>query len=50
MSWMTERLIQSLSITSDVAIHAKRAAHLCKHDLVSQMVGEFPELQGLIGG
>ena len=27
-----------------------RAAHLCKHDLVSQMVGEFPELQGLMGG
>ena len=31
-------------------MHAKRAAHFCKHDLVSQMVGEFPELQGLIGG
>ena len=50
MSWMTERLIDSLSIPSDIATHAKRAAHFCKHDLVSQMVGEFPELQGLIGG
>ena len=29
---------------------ARRAAHLCKHDLVSQMVGEFPELQGVMGG
>ena len=29
--------------------HARRAAHLCKHDLVSQMVGEFPELQGIMG-
>jgi len=50
MSWMTERLIESLSISSDISIHAKRAAHFCKHDLVSQMVGEFPEMQGLIGG
>jgi glycyl-tRNA synthetase beta chain len=29
---------------------AERAAFLCKADLVTQMVGEFPELQGLIGG
>jgi glycyl-tRNA synthetase beta chain len=29
---------------------ATRAARLCKADLVTQMVGEFPELQGLIGG
>ena len=27
-----------------------RAAHLCKADLVTQMVGEFPELQGIMGG
>lgn len=26
-----------------------RAAHLCKFDLVSLMVGEFPELQGAMG-
>jgi len=29
---------------------AERAALLCKCDLVSQMVGEFPELQGIMGG
>jgi glycyl-tRNA synthetase beta chain len=29
---------------------AERAARLCKADLVTQMVGEFPELQGVIGG
>jgi glycyl-tRNA synthetase beta chain len=29
---------------------AERAAHLAKADLVSEMVGEFPELQGLMGG
>ena len=28
---------------------AARAAHLCKADLVTEMVGEFPELQGLMG-
>ncbi|MFW2851688.1 glycine--tRNA ligase subunit beta [Sphingomonas sp. TX0543] len=29
---------------------ARRAAELCKADLVTGMVGEFPELQGLMGG
>ncbi|HEV2955772.1 MAG TPA: glycine--tRNA ligase subunit beta [Xanthobacteraceae bacterium] len=29
---------------------AKRAARLCKADLVTEMVGEFPELQGVMGG
>ena len=29
---------------------ASRAAFLCKADLVTQMVYEFPELQGVIGG
>jgi glycyl-tRNA synthetase beta chain len=28
---------------------AKRAARLCKADLLTDMVGEFPELQGLMG-
>lgn len=27
----------------------ERAAYLCKADLVSEMVGEFPELQGVMG-
>ncbi|MDR6509508.1 glycyl-tRNA synthetase beta chain [Novosphingobium capsulatum] len=29
---------------------ARQAAQLCKADLVTDMVGEFPELQGLMGG
>ena len=29
---------------------ARQAARLCKADLVTEMVGEFPELQGLMGG
>lgn len=28
----------------------QRASDLCKADLVTQMVGEFPELQGVMGG
>ncbi|MDX3908774.1 MAG: glycine--tRNA ligase subunit beta [Sphingobium sp.] len=29
---------------------ARQAAELCKADLVTEMVGEFPELQGIMGG
>jgi len=32
-----------------LAAHADRAAHLAKADLVTDMVGEFPELQGTMG-
>jgi glycyl-tRNA synthetase beta chain len=35
-------------LRTDVA-KAERAAHLCKADLVTDMVGEFPELQGVMG-
>ncbi|MEQ1552241.1 glycine--tRNA ligase subunit beta, partial [Sphingorhabdus sp.] len=34
----------------DLADDAERAARLCKADLVTGMVGEFPELQGIMGG
>ncbi len=33
-----------------LANQAERAARLCKADLVTGMVGEFPELQGIMGG
>jgi len=46
---LTDTLLQALELPMGTAEAAKRAAHLCKHDLVSQMVGEFPELQGLMG-
>jgi glycyl-tRNA synthetase beta chain len=35
-------------VGADVA-KARRAARLCKADLLSEVVGEFPELQGLMG-
>jgi glycyl-tRNA synthetase beta chain len=34
----------------DLATQAETAARLCKADLVTGMVGEFPELQGIMGG
>ena len=35
---------------TDAAEHAQRAALLSKTDLATDMVGEFPELQGIMGG
>jgi glycyl-tRNA synthetase beta chain len=40
---------QELTV-SQLADMAERAARLCKADLVTGMVGEFPELQGIMGG
>ena len=37
------------ALKADVAA-AERAAWLCKADLLTGMVGEFPELQGVMGG
>ena len=46
VSFLSEKII-SPNINIE---NLKRAAYFCKHDLVSQMVGEFPELEGIIGG
>ncbi len=45
-----ERLAAELAplVGADVK-KAKRAARLCKADLLTEMVGEFPELQGTMG-
>ena len=45
-----ERLAAELAplVGADVE-KAKRAARLCKADLLTEVVGEFPELQGLMG-
>ena len=50
LEWLAQLLASELKLAEETGAHAIRAAHLCKHDLVSQMVGEFPELQGLMGG
>ena len=38
-----------LGCKRDVLKKVKRAAVLCKADLVTEMVGEFPSLQGIVG-
>ena len=38
------------ALGEDMAAQAELAARLSKADLVTEMVGEFPELQGLMGG
>ena len=44
-SWVCEQL----AVSETEAKQIQRAAQLCKADLVTQMVGEFPELQGIMG-
>ncbi len=46
---LSARIAGALGLPADVTAHVARAAHLCKFDLVSLMVGEFPELQGDMG-
>ena len=43
------RLGKQLDLSAEQTEQVARAALLCKADLVTQMVGEFPELQGYIG-
>lgn len=45
-----ERLVSEIAplVGADVE-KAKRSARLCKTDLLTEVVGEFPELQGLMG-
>ncbi|MBF0107703.1 MAG: glycine--tRNA ligase subunit beta [Magnetococcales bacterium] len=48
-----ERLAERLVALADGRVdpeHVRLAAGLCKCDLVSGMVGQFPELQGIMGG
>lgn len=42
-------IASQLDLNETERLHLHRAAHLCKADLVTQMVGEFPELQGIMG-
>jgi glycyl-tRNA synthetase beta chain len=47
---LAEWLVNEGIVRGCSAADARRAALLCKADLVTGMVGEFPELQGVIGG
>jgi glycyl-tRNA synthetase beta chain len=43
------RIAGQLQVATSTGQEIQRAALLCKADLVTQMVGEFPELQGVMG-
>ncbi|MBD2363835.1 glycine--tRNA ligase subunit beta [Anabaena minutissima FACHB-250] len=43
------RISSQLQLTASASQQTERAALLCKADLVTQMVYEFPELQGIMG-
>jgi glycyl-tRNA synthetase beta chain len=54
---MAERVERIVALAGDIAslvgadvAKTREAARLAKADLASQMVGEFPELQGIMGG
>lgn len=46
---MTNKLTEMLSFSEEDKAYADRAAEICKFDLVTNMVDEFPELQGIMG-
>lgn len=46
---IAEGLSSALQISPENADSVSRAAEICKFDLVTQMVYEFPELQGVMG-
>ncbi|MEM1242978.1 MAG: glycine--tRNA ligase subunit beta, partial [Cyanobacteria bacterium P01_H01_bin.26] len=46
---VVDAIALQLNLGPDQTALARRAALLCKADLVTQMVGEFPELQGIMG-
>ena len=46
---LSEEIAKSLGLGKTEVDYAVRAAYLCKADLVTEMVGEFPTLQGVMG-
>jgi glycyl-tRNA synthetase len=46
---LADDLIPLLGLDADEAVFARRAAHLCKADLMTRMVVEMTSLQGIMG-
>lgn len=46
---IADALAEKLRVSQDTQESVSRAADICKFDLVTQMVYEFPELQGVMG-
>ncbi len=49
IKWLTKLLATKFKFPQDDIEKSIKVAHFSKHDLVSNMVDEFPELQGIIG-
>ncbi len=50
ITWISKLLVKYFKFGNKEVESTIQAAKLSKHDLVTQMVGEFPELQGVMGG
>nr|WP_245251935.1 glycine--tRNA ligase subunit beta [Paenibacillus sediminis] len=46
---IADRLAERLQVSAGTSESVSRASDICKFDLVTQMVYEFPELQGVMG-
>lgn len=46
---LTKKINKCINVSAQVAEQAVRTAEICKFDLMTNMVGEFPELQGVMG-
>ncbi len=49
IEWLTKLVTSTLKFAQEDIEKSVKVAHFSKHDLVSNMVDEFPELQGIIG-
>jgi glycyl-tRNA synthetase beta chain len=49
VSSLAQAIAAEMGVDEETTAHAARAGLLCKCDLVTDMVGEFPELQGTMG-
>jgi len=49
LKFLSGEIAKQLGVEQTLIKQAERAAELCKADLLSLMVGEFPELQGTMG-
>ncbi len=47
---LSQAIAEALGLSPHLARAGRRAAELCKADLLSGIVGEFPTLQGIMGG
>ena len=49
IEWLTKLVTSKLKFEKEDIEKSVKVAHFSKHDLVSNMVDEFPELQGIMG-